>query len=548
MRRPCSFRGRLTASRPLVLVGWGLGPAAIHDHRRPQLTMKRASHADAIAAIASAAVLLTPGQAAAATVERIASFGNNPTGIGMYLYTPSSAVSHPPILVGVHACHGKGTDVCASGLRLRQQADKYGFLLVCPSAVSSDGCWDVHSSAVLTHNGGGDASGIISMVNYVVQNRNGDASRVFVAGHSSGGMMTNVLIGSYPDVFKAGAAYAGVPFACFAQGSVDGLGVELVLRKREREQDRPAMGRSRARRLSRVHGRATAHATVARNRRRDRQLPQLRRRDQTVDERARRQRDACHDREQRHPVQLDPDPIRRRQRRRRGRGDSGDRTAAQSGSRSRGRDPLLRPRRFDAGSGWRRGWIAAAAQAWTAASTPPEGAAAVRVELAGPRGERLERADAAAGAAPPARQPPPEVPGRAQQARRVADAGEHPGARARAEEPPEHRQAAAAVAGWVEPPACPRGAATPEPVRAAPLRLAERAATQGRPPARRAVAGNAGSVGADSAGCSCNTVCTLDRNWLSALFLTLALVFRPRCRASWQATTSRDGRATRRRI
>ena len=186
--------------------------------------MKRASHADVIAAIASAAVLLTAGQAAAATVERIASFGNNPTGIGMYLYTPSSAVSHPPILVGVHACHGKGTDVCASGTPFAAQADKYGFLLVCPSAVSSDGCWDVHSSAVLTHNGGGDASGIISMVNYVVQNRNGDASRVFVAGHSSGGMMTNVLIGSYPDVFKAGAAYAGVPFACFAQGSVDSSG------------------------------------------------------------------------------------------------------------------------------------------------------------------------------------------------------------------------------------------------------------------------------------------------------------------------------------
>src|SRR3954454_22636796 len=29
-------------------------------------------------------------------------------------------------------------------------------------------------------------------------------------------MMTNVLLGSYPDVFKAGAAFAGVPFGCFA--------------------------------------------------------------------------------------------------------------------------------------------------------------------------------------------------------------------------------------------------------------------------------------------------------------------------------------------
>jgi MYXO-CTERM domain-containing protein len=62
------------------------------------------------------------------------------------------------------------------------------------------------------------------MVNWVVQNKNGDVNRVYVAGHSSGGMMTNVLLGSYPDVFKAGAAFAGVPFACFAQGSVDSLG------------------------------------------------------------------------------------------------------------------------------------------------------------------------------------------------------------------------------------------------------------------------------------------------------------------------------------
>src|SRR6478735_297290 len=163
---------------------------------------------------------LIASSASAATAQQVSSFGNNPTGISMYLYTPSNVVSRPPILVGVHACHGKGTDVCVQGSPFAAQADKYGFLLVCPSAVSSDGCWDVHSNAVLTHGGGGDASGIISMVDYVVHNKNGDASRVFVAGHSSGGMMTNVVVGSYPDVFQAGAAYAGVPFACFAQGSV----------------------------------------------------------------------------------------------------------------------------------------------------------------------------------------------------------------------------------------------------------------------------------------------------------------------------------------
>jgi cellulase/cellobiase CelA1 len=35
-------------------------------------------------------------------------------------------------------------------------------------------------------------------------------------------MMTNVLLGDYPDVFRAGAAFMGVPFACFA--TTDGSG------------------------------------------------------------------------------------------------------------------------------------------------------------------------------------------------------------------------------------------------------------------------------------------------------------------------------------
>jgi hypothetical protein len=39
---------------------------------------------------------------------------------------------------------------------------------------------------------------------------------VYVTGASSGAMMTNVLLGDYPDVFKAGAAFMGMPFGCFA--------------------------------------------------------------------------------------------------------------------------------------------------------------------------------------------------------------------------------------------------------------------------------------------------------------------------------------------
>lgn len=59
------------------------------------------------------------------------------------------------------------------------------------------------------------------MVNYTLQKYNGDKSKVFVMGGSSGAMMTNVMVGSYPDVFEAGAAYSGTAFACFAGSKSD---------------------------------------------------------------------------------------------------------------------------------------------------------------------------------------------------------------------------------------------------------------------------------------------------------------------------------------
>jgi len=165
--------------------------------------------------------------AKAGTTTQLTNFGSNPKNLPMYLYTPTNVGAKPPILLHLHACHASngGQSMCSSGNSFAQQADKYGFFMVCPSAVSSDQCWDVHSTADLTHNGtGSDAEGMMSAINYVIANKNGDANRVYVAGYSSGGMMTQAMIGAYPDVFKAGAAFAGVPFGCFAQGNIDSLG------------------------------------------------------------------------------------------------------------------------------------------------------------------------------------------------------------------------------------------------------------------------------------------------------------------------------------
>jgi poly(hydroxyalkanoate) depolymerase family esterase len=162
------------------------------------------------------AIMAVAPPASAASLVEVTNFGSNPTGLRMHLYVPDRVVTpRAPVLVAVHYCTGSGP-AFFSGTEFRTLADQFGFIVIYPSATRSGACFDVSSPGALTHNGNSDPVGIVSMVNWVVQNRNGDSNRVYVTGASSGGMMTNVLIGDYPDVFKAGAAFMGVPFACFA--------------------------------------------------------------------------------------------------------------------------------------------------------------------------------------------------------------------------------------------------------------------------------------------------------------------------------------------
>ncbi len=151
----------------------------------------------------------------AASLREITAFGTNPSNLRMHLYVPDALPNNAPILVANHYCTGTGPALY-SGTQFASLADRYGFIVIYPSATRSGQCFDVSSPQALTRGGGSDPVGIMSMVNYVKQNYNVDSTRIFATGVSSGAMMTNVLLGLYPDVFKAGAAFAGVPFGCFA--------------------------------------------------------------------------------------------------------------------------------------------------------------------------------------------------------------------------------------------------------------------------------------------------------------------------------------------
>lgn len=168
-----------------------------------------------VAALATTVALTVAGPAAAATLTEVTGFGANPTNLQMHLYVPDRVATRPPILVAAHYCTGSGP-AFYSGTQYAALADRYGYIVIYPSVTRSSKCWDVSSAAALRRGGGSDPVGIMSMVDYVKQRYNADPGQIYVTGTSSGAMMTNVLLGVYPDVFKAGASFAGVPFGCFA--------------------------------------------------------------------------------------------------------------------------------------------------------------------------------------------------------------------------------------------------------------------------------------------------------------------------------------------
>jgi len=164
--------------------------------------------------IAASVALLDVANAAQGQLQSVSAFNAGPTKATMHVYIPSKKLSPAPIIVAMHYCTGTA-QAYFSGTQYATLADTHGYIVIYPESPSSGKCWDVASTASLTHNGGGDSKTIVNMVAYAVANYGGDATKVYATGSSSGAMMTNVLAGAYPDVFKAGSAYSGVPDGCF---------------------------------------------------------------------------------------------------------------------------------------------------------------------------------------------------------------------------------------------------------------------------------------------------------------------------------------------
>ena len=170
--------------------------------------------------------LLPTAPAQAASLQKInqsdwwAGVSGLPSYVNMYIYVPDKPAAKPPIIVGVHHCQGTGTGTYNEMSSLVSIANANGFIMIFPEA-TGENCWDAGSARSLKHGGGGDTGAVAQMVKYTLSRYGADANRVYAVGGSSGGIMTEALLGVYPDVFMGGVSLMGVPCGCWAQGYND---------------------------------------------------------------------------------------------------------------------------------------------------------------------------------------------------------------------------------------------------------------------------------------------------------------------------------------
>ncbi|HEY5958081.1 MAG TPA: PHB depolymerase family esterase [Polyangiaceae bacterium] len=161
--------------------------------------------------------ILAAASSHAASLAKVTNWNGGksfPSDVSMNIYVPDKVVTNPPVLTLIHYCGGSASAVFGQAATVIKVVDQMGVIVVVPD--NGARCWDVQTTKGLTRDGGGDSHAIAQMVRYALTTYKANADRVYSTGDSSGGMMTQLLLALYPDIFKGGASFAGIPAGCRA--------------------------------------------------------------------------------------------------------------------------------------------------------------------------------------------------------------------------------------------------------------------------------------------------------------------------------------------
>ncbi len=145
------------------------------------------------------------------TLTEVTDFGPNPGAMRLFEHTPEDLPDNPALVVVLHGC-GSDSATMASLSGWGVLSDRYKFRILLPQSDDNGKCYGYEDLDALR--GRGDAASVAQMVAWAKDTWSIDPDRVFVTGFSSGGMFTNVMLGTYPDLFAAGGSNSGIPYRC----------------------------------------------------------------------------------------------------------------------------------------------------------------------------------------------------------------------------------------------------------------------------------------------------------------------------------------------
>jgi poly(hydroxyalkanoate) depolymerase family esterase len=153
----------------------------------------------------------------AVTLTQVSNFGSNPGALQMFTFVPPGLPSGAPLVVVLHGCtesaSSYGTETEWGNL-----GQRFGFATVFAqqqTANNSLSCFNWFQTGDISRDQG-EALSIKQMVDSMKSTVGSDPARIFVTGISAGGLMTTVMMATYPDVFAGGAVMAGGPYLCAA--------------------------------------------------------------------------------------------------------------------------------------------------------------------------------------------------------------------------------------------------------------------------------------------------------------------------------------------
>lgn len=146
-----------------------------------------------------------------AGLEEVSDFGSNPGNLKMFVHVPEKkSAAARPLVVALHGCSQSAKEIARlSGWN--KLADINDFIVLYPQqrlANNPSSCFDWFLERDVSK-GSGESESVYQMIQKIRGDYAIDSTNIFITGLSAGAGMTVVLMATHPELFKAGAVFAG---------------------------------------------------------------------------------------------------------------------------------------------------------------------------------------------------------------------------------------------------------------------------------------------------------------------------------------------------